>query len=151
MTPRTTIEKPVLGGKGSVDVALEKNGMKIACEISVTTSSEQEFGNLQKCLAAGFDRVILLSQENKNLTAIREVASNSLEKNDLDKVSFFTIEDFIGFLEEEEAKGQETEQIIGGRKVRTRHRALSEAERKSRRQAIAQTILQAMKRMKPKD
>jgi TraM recognition site of TraD and TraG len=148
---RATIEKPVLGGKGSIDVALEKNGRAIACEISVRTSSEQEFGNLQKCLAAGFDRVFLLSQENKNLTAIMEVASNNLEKNDLDKVSFFTIEDFIGFLEEEEAKSQETEEIIGGRKVRVRHRALSEAERKARRQAIAQTILQAMKRMKPKD
>ena len=148
---RTTIEKPVLGGKGSVDVALEKNGRTIACEISVSTTPEQEFGNLQKCLAAGFDRVFLLSQENKNLTAIRELASNNLEKSNLDKVSFFTIEDFIGFLEEEEAKGQETEQIIGGRKVRTRHRALSEAERKSRRQAIAQTILQAMRRMKEKE
>lgn len=145
---RATIEKPVLGGKGSIDVALEKYGRAIACEISVTTSSEQEFGNLQKCLAAGFDRVFLLSQENKNLTAIREIASNSLGKNDLDKVRFFTIEDFIGFLEEEEAEGQETEQIIGGRKVRVRHRALSEAERKSRRQAIAQTIVQAMRRMK---
>ena len=51
----------------------------------------------------------------------------------------------------EEAKSAETEQIIGGRKVRVRHRALSEAEKKSRRQAIAQTILQAMRRMKEKD
>jgi hypothetical protein len=148
---RATIEKPVLGGKGSVDVALEKNGRTIACEISVSTNSEQEFGNLQKCLAAGFDRVFLLSQENKNLTAIREVASNSLEKNDLDKVSFFTIEDFIGFLEEEEAKSQETEQIVRGRKVKVRQRALSETEKKQRRKAIAETILQAMRRMKPKD
>jgi hypothetical protein len=38
-----------------------------------------------------------------------------------------------------------------GRKVRVRHRALFEAEKKSRRQAIAQTILQTMKKMKPKD
>jgi len=38
-----------------------------------------------------------------------------------------------------------------GRKVRVRHRALFEAEKKSQRQAIAQTILQTMKRMKPKD
>jgi len=38
-----------------------------------------------------------------------------------------------------------------GRKVRVRHRALFEAEKKSQRQAIAQTILQTMKKMKPKD
>jgi len=146
-----TIEKPVLGGKGSVDVALEKDGRAIGCEISVSTTSEWEFGNIQKCLAAGFERVFVLTQESKNIVRIRQLASNSLEKNDLEKVSFFTIEDFIAFLEEEEAKGQESEQIIRGRKVRVRHRALSEAEKKSRRQAIAQTILQAMKRMKDKD
>jgi len=62
-----------------------------------------------------------------------------------------SIEDFVAFLEEEEAKSAEKEQIVGGRKVRVKHRALSEAEKKSRRQAIAQTILQTRKRMKPKD
>jgi CRISPR/Cas system CSM-associated protein Csm4 (group 5 of RAMP superfamily) len=71
-----------------------------------------------------------------------------LEKSDLEKISFLTIVDFIDFLEKEEAKGQETEQIVRGRKVKTRHRALSEAEKKSRRQAIAQTILQSMRRIK---
>ena len=132
-------------------VAHKNNENSIACEISVTTSSRQEFGNLQKCLAAGCDRVFVLSQDNKNLNAIKDVASDSLDKNDLQKVSFLTIEDFIGFLEEEEAKGQETEQIIGGRKVRVRHRAVSEAEKKARRKNIAQTILQTMKRTKDKD
>lgn len=62
-----------------------------------------------------------------------------------------TIEELIEFLDQEEATSAGTEQIIGGRKVRVRHRPLSEAERKSRRQAIAQTILQAMRRMKNKD
>jgi hypothetical protein len=53
--------------------------------------------------------------------------------------------------EEKKIKPAEKGQIVGGRKVRVRHRALSETEKKSRRQAIAQTILQTMKRMKPKD
>ena len=56
-----------------------------------------------------------------------------------------------GFLEEEEAKSQETEQIFRGRKVKVRQRALSETDKKQRRKAIAETILQAMRRMKPKD
>ena len=146
-----TIEKPVLGGKGSVDVALERNGINIACEISVSTTSEQELGNIQKCLASGFEKIFLLSQEKKYLAKAQELVSESLDKADLEKIQFVTIEDFIAFLEEEEAKAAKKEQIIGGRKVRVRHRALSEAEKKSRRQAITQTILQAMRRMKPKD
>ena len=134
-----------------MDVALERNGINIACEISVSTTSEQELGNIQKCLASGFEKIFLLSQEKKYLTKAQELISESLEKADLGKIQFLTIEDFIGFLEEEEAKASEKEQIIGGRKVRVRHRALSEADKKTRRQAIAQTIVQAMKRMKPKD
>jgi len=47
--------------------------------------------------------------------------------------------------------GRERTDHWWGRKVRVRHRALFEAEKKSQRQAIAQTILQTMKKMKPKD
>ncbi|MDP9114244.1 MAG: hypothetical protein M3O20_11265 [Acidobacteriota bacterium] len=36
-----TVEKSILGGLGLVDVALEKSGRAIACEISVTTDAEQ--------------------------------------------------------------------------------------------------------------
>ena len=93
----------------------------------------------------------MLSQEKKYLAKAQELISESLEKADLEKIRFLTIEDFVAFLEEEEAKLAEKGQIVGGRKVRVRHRALSETEKKSRRQAIAQTILQTMKRMKPKD
>src|SRR5439155_11091472 len=65
---KATIEKPVLGGKGSIDVALEKNGRLIACEIAVSTTSGWELGNIQKCLAAGFEIVLVISPEKKNLT-----------------------------------------------------------------------------------
>jgi hypothetical protein len=50
---------------GSVDVALEKGGRRIACEVSVTTDAEHELGNVQKCLAAGFETVILVRQTRK--------------------------------------------------------------------------------------
>jgi|SRR5215475_8533323 len=106
---------------------------------------------IRKCLASGFEQVFLLSEEEKCLTNVQELISNSFEISELNKIRCLTIEDFIEFLEQEEATSAETEQIIGGRKVRVRHRALSEAEKKKRRQAIAQTILQAIKRMKDKD
>jgi hypothetical protein len=57
------IEKPILDGLGSVDVALEKGSRAIACEVSVTTDTQHEIGNVQKCLAAGFQDVILISSE----------------------------------------------------------------------------------------
>ncbi len=42
---RAEVEQPVLGGFGSVDVSLSNSEEKIACEISVTTSSEHELNN----------------------------------------------------------------------------------------------------------
>src|SRR5262249_3120389 len=57
------IEKSILDGLGSVDVALEKGSLSIACEVSVTTDPDHEIGNVQKCLAAGFETVILVSSE----------------------------------------------------------------------------------------
>jgi hypothetical protein len=64
---RATIEKEILGGLGSVDVALEKEGRSIACEVSVTAGKEQELGNIQKCPATGFETVLVISPEKRNL------------------------------------------------------------------------------------
>ena len=54
----------------------------------------------------------------KYLAKAQELISESLEKADLEKIRFLTIEDFVAFLEEEEVKSAEKEQIVGGRKVR---------------------------------
>jgi hypothetical protein len=141
----------MLGGKGSVDVALERDGRAVACEISVSTNPEQELGNIQKCLAAGFETVLVISPEKKNLAGIRETVESSLEKTEIDRVRYLNVEDFLTFLDEEEAKAATKEQTVKGYQVKVKYRALNESERKSRRQAIAQTILQSMKRMKGKD
>jgi hypothetical protein len=45
-----TVEKPILDGLGSVDVALEKDSHLVACEISVRTDAKHEPGDVQKCL-----------------------------------------------------------------------------------------------------
>jgi len=148
---KTTIEKPVLGGKGSIDVALEKNGRKIACEISVSTTSEQELGNIQKCLASGFETVLVISPEKKSLANIREEVESSLEKDAAERIHYLTLEEFLNFLDEEEASAAGKEQTVRGYKVKTKFRVLDESERKAKRQAIGQTILQAMRRMKERD
>jgi hypothetical protein len=148
---KATIEKPVLGGKGSIDVALEKEGRLIACEISVSTTSEQELGNIQKCIAAGFEIVLVISPEKKNLTRIRQQAESSLEKGTIKNIRYLTLEEFLTFLDEEEAKAATKETTVRGYKVKVKYRPVDEAEKKTRRRVITQTIVQAMRRMKEKD
>src|SRR3546814_13562556 len=61
----TTIEEPILDGAGRVDVSLSKGDMRTGCEISVTSARDQELGNVEKCLAAGYDKVILVSPSSE--------------------------------------------------------------------------------------
>jgi hypothetical protein len=70
---KATIEKQLEGG-GSVDIVLEKEGVSIACEITVTTTPEHEVQNLRKCLEGNFTHVVALSQDRKKIQTIRELA-----------------------------------------------------------------------------
>ena len=99
-----TVEKTILDGLGSVDVALEKGSHLVACEISVTTDAEHETGNVQKCLAAGFHEVILVSSEKKVLTTVRQALVAALSTAQYRQVKFCTPEEAFSFLENFEVK-----------------------------------------------
>lgn len=147
---RAIIEKQILDGLGSVDVALEKEGQSIACEISVTSTSEQEIGNVQKCVAAGFDHIFVLSTERKALAKIERLLDEALSRDRRDRVRCLTPEEAFAFLETLDAQSAATEQTVRGYKVKVRYQPLSEEEKKARKEAISKVILDAMKRMKRK-
>jgi hypothetical protein len=147
---KATIENEVLGGTGSVDVSLEKEKYKIACEINITSTNEQELGNIQKCLAAGYDQVVMISPEKKILTKIRRLVEDALEKASFERVLFMTPEGFVAFLEEREAKAASTEKTVKGYKVKVKFKPMAEEEKKTRREAISQVVMKAVKKLKAK-
>jgi predicted DNA-binding transcriptional regulator AlpA len=98
------MEKPILDGLGSVDVALSRGEHSIACEISVSTSPEHELENVQKCLAAGFEHVILISSEKNVLTAVKHGALAALSPEQFKQVRFLTPEQVFSFVETLEVK-----------------------------------------------
>ena len=103
-----TIEKPILGGLGLVDVALERTGQAIACEVSVTTDAEHEVGNVQKCLAGGFEQVIVVSADKKGLAKIHGAVAEALPKEQLKKIRFMAPEELFSFIESLQVKGSPT-------------------------------------------
>jgi hypothetical protein len=145
---RVTIEKQIFGGLGNVDVFLERNGTSIACEISITSTAEYELGNIQKCLASGYEDIIVISSDKRILVHIADAALSHLSKEELAKVKFLTPSDFLPFLEQKDAADAGRKQTVRGYKVNVNYKALNETEKKARKQAIAKTILDAMKRMK---
>ncbi|MCE5306072.1 MAG: type IV secretion system DNA-binding domain-containing protein [Acidobacteriales bacterium] len=146
---RGTIEKPILGGLGSVDVALESDERSIACEICMTTSLEHEIGNLRKCLAAGFDYVVMISTNKKIISKAAGFVA-ALGEQDSARVRLFGPEELFSFISQLEANAAGKEEVVKGYKVRVRFKSVGDAQEKARKQAIAQTVAQALKRLKPK-
>lgn len=147
---KATIEQPVLDGQGKIDVALERNGRKIACEISVTSTDEQELKNIEKCLAAGYEKVILCSPEKRTLEAVRSLVTEKTSASAGKKVLFLQPEELLLHLDELEAAEQGREVRIKGYRVKVQYQATREKDKKAKREAVAQVILQAMKRMREK-
>ncbi|MCI0406275.1 MAG: type IV secretory system conjugative DNA transfer family protein, partial [candidate division Zixibacteria bacterium] len=145
-----TIEKPVLDGAGFIDLALEKDGQNIACEFCVTSPVEQELGNVQKCLRAGFETVIVISAESPMLGKISKLVAASLEQAALSKVSFMLPEDFPGYLENLGAQSLGEETTVRGRKVKLNYKPVGETEKKTRREAVAAILSQAWRRLRRK-
>jgi hypothetical protein len=149
---KATIEKSVPGG--SVDVAFERGAFSLACEISITTTVEHEIGNLKKCLAAGFEQVVIVSSEKRTLNKIREAALASLSEEESARVQFFLPEDFFLYLDKIAAETGEAgtrEGVVKGYKVKVKYKPLSPEEEKAKKETIAKTVLQAMKRLKEKE
>src|SRR5439155_14687315 len=96
---RATVEAAALGGLGQVDVALERDGSRIACEITVTTSSEHELGNMQKCLAAGYDEVLVVANQKKALRSLERQAADVLSTASVERVKFLSPEELVTYLD----------------------------------------------------
>jgi Helicase HerA, central domain/TraM recognition site of TraD and TraG len=147
---RVTIEKPVMKGLGSVDVALERDGVAIACEISVSSSVEQEFGNIEKCLAAGFEHVVAVSADKKTIAKLRQSVSGRLDEKDAGRVQFLLPEELFSFLEGIDAQASSKESTVRGYKVKVRYQPMAATEKKARSQAVAETVARALARLRNK-
>lgn len=147
---KSTIELPVFDGTGRVDVSLERNGRKIACEISISSTDDQELKNIQKCLAAGYEKVVVCSPDKKSLNSIKVLVEKNIVGADQSKVFFFQPEDLLLFLEEDAAAEMTREERVKGYIVKVQYQAASEEEKKAKREAVANVIVQALKRMREK-
>lgn len=145
---RAGIEERILDGLGNVDVALRKGDRSVACEIGVTTSPEHEVRNVQKCLAAGFEQVLVVSPEKKILNQIKTLAASSLDKEQSGKASYCTPEELFDVLEAVEANSMASEKTVRGYKVKVRFKATRPEEKEAKRGAVSAVIAGAMKRMK---
>ncbi|MBV9242960.1 MAG: type IV secretory system conjugative DNA transfer family protein, partial [Acidobacteria bacterium] len=127
---RATIEQPVLGGVGKVDVALENDTSRIAVEIANTNTTGYEVQNIQKCLAAQFDRVMVVSTDTSHLKEIRTMAQATLSDAQLLKTSFVEPANIHLFLErlQQQDHGRPISPKVKGYRVDTTYADVSETD-----------------------
>ncbi len=151
---KADIEAPVLDGSGSgmVDIALEREGVRIACEITVTTTADHEIENLGKCLRAGFTHVAAVASDPKRLRKIEQLATKKFNKTDRAKLHFFAPDDLFAFIEGVQAKMENKQVTVRGYTVNVSYQPTNAAMKESRKEAIANVFLNRVKKsLKPTD
>ena len=138
---KATIEKPILNGLGSVDVALEKKVRSIACEVSVTSTPGYELSNIENRLAANFSHVVLVSTQEPFLSKMKKRATENIGPADMRRVHFFLPEELISFIDDLDAADVDSEQTVRGYRVKVKRKVLSTEERKRRERRLEKPSL----------
>ena len=137
---RAVIEQPVAGG--SIDVALFRDGIAIACEISVTSKADYEVKNLAKCLGGEFTRVFAIATDRKRLVAIEAATRKAFSETDLAKIDFLTPEGVAEALDALSAPVQES--TVRGYKVKVTRSSIGAAEAQDRRASVTRIIAKSI-------
>ncbi|HSK71833.1 MAG TPA: excisionase family DNA-binding protein, partial [Pyrinomonadaceae bacterium] len=94
------MEKSVLDSAGFVDVSLEKGNLKIACEVSVTSTAEYEAHNILKCLSAGYDYAVVAVSNQKKISSLKSKVLTAVPFELQEKVKILSLAGLLNFLRE---------------------------------------------------
>lgn len=146
---RATIEKQLPGTLESTDLLLERDGVFLAVEITVTNGLDYELKNIGKCLRAGVSLVAVVGADDAKLRKLEAAARNTFSAQSEKLFGFFILEGFITRLQEfvltppplaENPKRTESSAMHKGWKVKTNVVTLSPEEMKEREAEAARIL-----------
>lgn len=140
---RATIEETILEGAGRVDVSLVREGLRIACQVSVTTTKDWELGGIEKCIAAGYTDVVLIGSSERHTKGLSKFIEKNLELKDQGKVQYLTAYGIPQYLDSLGIPPT-TENVVKGYKVRTKQQSVSPEDAAARRKAISEVIARSL-------
>lgn len=148
------VEKQLASGSNdAADLVLRRGSVEMALEITITTSVDHEFGNVKKCLAAGFSRVAVIATRRKHLDEIAAAVQGGLGSEAAAKVAYQTPDEFLAELHKLAKASEEpppseplakTGKILGF-EINRNFPKLSPEEQRANQQAIHAVALKAMK------
>jgi len=136
---RAVIEAPFQGGQ--MDVLLERDGLRVAVEVSVSTPIHWERENLRKVLSADFERVALvLAKSQTTARRYREAVVEGLTEAQISRLSILYVEDLSDFISSLAPRPDEEDRIVKGYRVKVSRSTVSAREAKERRGALARLV-----------
>jgi hypothetical protein len=96
---RVAVEQDILGGAGRVDALLSRDDLKIAVEVSVTSTARQVAETVSKCLAAGLSQVVVVGSDVAALRQAEERTMAETPAKDRKKVRFLSPDGLKSWLE----------------------------------------------------
>jgi hypothetical protein len=142
---KASIEEPTPDGNGSVDVSLERNGKRIACEIGMTTTAEWELHNIQKCITAGYDLVVAIAKSRDMVKVMQKEIRHKIEASLQYKVLVMEAEALFTYLDAEITKEASTETRIKGYRVKVEYGTVSEEEMRRKTEAVTKAVVDSIK------
>jgi hypothetical protein len=139
-----SLEDPVRDGEGRVDVVLSREGLRIAFEISITTSNDHELRNIEKCLSLPFAHVVMLTSQARRLKSLSRYISKALDEEERKRVTFLLPEDLPAFLDSFERTCVPNRKVVKGYTVRTRVADHDPSAAVARRRAIAAVVARSL-------
>lgn len=136
------VEEPVEGG--FVDVSLERDGKKYACEVTVTTTTEWEMHNIEKCVRAGYKTIFVCATDKRRLHKIAEELKSLTDLGA--SIHTYTPEELFLHLDSVVAKDASTEKTVKGYRVKVEYSAISDSESEIKRQRILKAIAKSKKK-----
>lgn len=104
---------------GRIDVVLERDGLKIAFEVSETNKPDYEVKNIKKCLKAGCIPVIMVSKNRNHLDVIEKLAQKELSTKDINLVQFIQPDEISTLLDSFVMQPKKQEEIVKGFRIVT--------------------------------
>jgi hypothetical protein len=133
------LEVPTPDGTGLVDVLLMKGDETIAVEISVTTSPEWELHNIEKCLAAGYSKVVVCTTDSSKLHHIKARIASFLTTEEQAKITVINSNNLQSLFKSDH-QAPPTETLVKGYRVKVKY------EPNATRQDLLQSVINATRK-----
>ncbi len=145
---KASLEEPTFDGNGSIDVSLERNGKRIACEIGMTTTTEWELHNIEKCIAAGYDLVVAIVKNKEMLRVMQAEIQQKIDASNHSKVMVSDAESLFAYLDAQITKEASTETRVKGYRVKVEYGTVTEEEMKRKTEAVTKAVVDSMTKKK---